>query len=261
MITSLQNPILKNIIKLRKSAQERRKQNRMIIEGVREVSRALSCNWPINQIFFCEELMMNQSEFLDKIRGKSIELIQTSKKVIEKMSYRDSSQGILALASMPKKPLEDLKLPDNPLVLIAEGLEKPGNIGSLLRIADGAGVDALILCDSTGDVWNPNVVRASTGTLFSVPLAVASSEKTLSWLNTQKISKIITSPDSQTPYSNIDYRESCAIIIGSEQAGLTEKWMNTANEKVTIPMYGTADSLNAAISASIITYEALRQRS
>lgn len=197
---------------------------------------------------------------MSELRKKTFPLTETSAKVFEKIAYRNNPSGILAVAPTPMTEINQLQLSEKALILVAEGIEKPGNIGSLLRIADAAGIDALILCDLKTDLFNPNVVRSSTGTLFSVPIITCDSQTAITWLEDKNISIITTSPDNSTEYSSIDYRSPSAIIIGSEQAGLSESWMKKSDQSAIIPMHGTADSLNAAISAGIILFEAVRQR-
>ena len=255
-ITSVQNERVKRIIKLQRKASARREEGLTVIEGVREVTRAIENGWHPVELWFCPELGNNQP----RMNANEREWIECSKAVFEKISYREGPDGVLAVGPLVGKTLAELKLSKNPLMLVAEGLEKPGNLGALLRTADGAGADAVIVCDSATDLNNPNVIRASIGTLFYLPVAEASSEETIAFLKKLGVKIISAVPDAKTVYTDIDLAGPVAIVVGAEDTGLSDAWKKTADLNVKIPMLGKNDSLNVSVSAAILLYEAVRQR-
>jgi TrmH family RNA methyltransferase len=195
-----------------------------------------------------------------RISGVNAENITVNRAVFEKMSYREHPDGWLGVFPIPQTSLDDLKLSQSPLIIVAESVEKPGNLGAILRTADAAHVDALLVCDPRVDVWNPNVVRASRGALFSVPVVESENESALKWLNAHSIRVLAATPSADELYFNIDLSEPVAIAVGTEDEGLTEFWMNGADVKVKIPMMGNVNSLNVSVSTALILYEAVRQR-
>ncbi len=225
-----------------------------MIEGAREVSRAVENGWRPVELWLCPELGAAVPDTPD------YEWFQCSRAVFEKISYREGPDGVLAVGPLVGRTLAELKLPPNPLILVAEGLEKPGNLGALLRTADGAGADAVIVCDSATDLNNPNVIRASIGTLFYLPVAEASSEETVAFLKEKGIKILSAVPDAATVYTDIDLSEPVAIVVGAEDKGLSGIWKSGADVNVKIPMLGKNDSLNVSVSAAILLYEAVRQR-
>ncbi|HLW08802.1 MAG TPA: RNA methyltransferase [Fermentimonas sp.] len=260
MITSLQNPSIKNIVKLYKSSRERRDQSLFVIEGAREISLALGSSYSIDAVFVCRELFSNTRypEVLDSIPDNIV--FEISSVVFEKIAYRDGSDGIVALAKPKKHRLDDIKLSDNPFLIILESVEKPGNLGAVLRTADAAAVDAVIICDPLTDLYNPNVIRSGVGGLFTVNTAVCTSEEALKWLHEQKISIYAAELQAAEFYQNIDFRQPSAIVMGTEADGLTGFWLSNATKRIKIPMRGKIDSLNVSVSTAIITFEAMRQR-
>lgn len=251
-ITSLQNERVKRIIKLQRKASARRTEGLTVIEGSREVSRAIENGWQSVELWLCPELGA-------QIPGDG-EYFQCSREVFEKMSYREGPDGVLAVGPLVGKTLAELKLPENPLILVTEGLEKPGNLGALLRTADGAGADAVIVCDSATDLNNPNVIRASIGTLFYLPVAEATSEETVTFLQGKGIKILSAVPDAEAVYTDVDLTGPVAIVVGAEDKGLSGIWKNGADLNVKIPMLGKNDSLNVSVSAAILLYETVRQR-
>jgi len=251
-ITSVQNERVKRVIKLQRKASARREEGLTVIEGAREVSRAIENGWQPVELWLCPELGAEKSE--------TGEHFQCSRAVFEKISYREGPDGVLAVGPLVGKILAELKLSKNPLVLIAEGLEKPGNLGALLRTADGAGADAVIVCDSATDLNNPNVIRASIGTLFYLPVAEATTEETILFLKSKGIKILSAVPDAGTVYTDVNLTGPVAIVVGAEDKGLSESWKKTADLNVKIPMLGENDSLNVSVSAAIFLYEAVRQR-
>lgn len=260
-IESLQNPSVKEVVRLRKRSH-RDDEALLLVEGYREVLRALDNRIPLTKLFFCRELFLGKNEPLLVRRAEEAgtAIYDCSPAVFEKIAYRDRPEGLLAVSPRRRTGLEDLKLPENPLLLVAEHIEKPGNLGTMLRSADAAGADAIILCDKCTDVLNPNVVRASIGTIFTVPLAEATTEETIAFLRKRGIATLAASPHARKDFTEADMTRGVALVVGAEQYGLSETWMTEADEPVVIPMLGQADSLNVAAAATILLYEAVRQR-
>ncbi|NCC60352.1 MAG: RNA methyltransferase [Verrucomicrobiae bacterium] len=261
IITSLQNPRIKRVARLRKRGA-RDEENLLLVEGYREIKRALDNHRAPRDVFFCRELFLGSNEpaLLETCRARGAVLTPCSEPVFRKMAYRDRPDGLLMLTDQHHLSLADIVLGEAPLLLVAESIEKPGNLGTILRSADATGVDAVIVCDRCTDIHNPNVVRASIGTLFTVPVIEATSEETLAWLDAHHIRTIATTPDSDQLYTGVDMTGGIALVVGSEQYGLRETWLARADLKVRIPMLGQCDSLNVAAAATIVLYEAVRQR-
>ncbi|MDA3800054.1 MAG: RNA methyltransferase [Kiritimatiellae bacterium] len=262
-ITSFSNSRLKEVNKLRKR-RHRDQAGLMIIEGYRELSRAMDAKIMIHELYYCPELFQQQEmdEIIDKCEQNRVQLFKCDKAIFEKISYRDTPDGLLALAPQISTAIDILdQLKENALIVVAEAIEKPGNLGTILRSADGAGVDAVIICDKCTDINNPNVIRASTGTIFSVPVIETSTEKTVKWLHENKFTVVATTPHTDKIYTDIDMTGPTAIVVGTEKDGLSDKWLNQNNAEVKIPMHGIADSLNVSTATTILLYEALRQRS
>lgn len=261
-ITSAQNEKIKLVLKL-KEKRNREEFNLFIIEGYREISRAFDSHHPIDTLYLCEELFLgsNEDKLIQEI-GERAALIRVPKHLFEKFSYRDRPDGLLALAPIQKKSLKDLVIDPakTPLIIVAESIEKPGNLGSILRSADATLVSAVIVCDPCTDIYNPNVVRASVGTLFSVPVIQASTEETMQYLRDNGILIVAATPHTDTLYTEVDLKQPVAIAVGTEQLGLSDAWMQSADIKVKIPMLGIADSLNVAAATTLLLYEAIRQR-
>ena len=260
-IASLANPRVKNVVKLRKRAF-RDEHKTLLIEGYRELLRAVENGHTPEELFVCRELFLGSNEpgLIARCAALGARILECAPEVFAKMAYRDRPDGLLALAPYPPMRLENLDLPPEPLLLVAEAIEKPGNLGTLLRTADAAGVDAVLVCDPRTDVCNPNVVRASIGTLFCVPVAVAGSRETMAWLRARGIRILAATPHAETLHTGADWRGPVAVVVGAEQYGLQNLWLEAADCRVRIPMRGQADSLNVAAAATILVYEALRQR-
>jgi RNA methyltransferase, TrmH family len=254
-ITSLQNPRVKYIVKLRDDKRQRKADGLMLVEGANEIRLALSAGYQPQTVFSAPELAAGQIDIPDA------ETFTVSRAVFEKISYRENPDGWLAVFPIPSTSLEDLTSSDTPLVIIAESIEKPGNLGAILRTADAGGVDAVLVCDPRVDVWNPNVVRASRGALFSVPTVECENASALEWLKTRKIRVLAATPSADVIYSDVNLREPAAVAVGTEDEGLTEFWMSNADVRVRIPMQGQVNSLNVSVSTALIIYEAVRQRS
>jgi TrmH family RNA methyltransferase len=255
-ITSFQNTFVKKVQALRE-ARERHAQGMTIIDGAREIRRAMDAGIIFPQVFYVNG---QQGSLLKQLASKKIECMEVSDKIMEKLAYGDRHDGIIALAKTPLVALNDLKLSKEPLVVVLESLEKPGNLGAVLRTCDGVGADAVLVCDAKTDLYNPNVIRASTGTIFSIPVVAASSAEIALFLKSKKIKICASAPSAQKLYTQSDFKGAWALVLGSEDQGLSDTWLKQADRTVKIPMKGKADSLNVSISAAIILYEALRQR-
>ncbi len=261
VITSQQNPRIKEVVKLRKRSH-RDLSSPIIIEGYREVLRAVENGWPVSTLLYCPDHFIGENEgtLLELCAGKGIELIECSAPVFEKIAYRDRPEGLLALGAPVSGDLAGITLPVAPFVVIAESIEKPGNLGSLLRSADAAGVDAVIVCDPKTDINNPNVVRSSVGTLFTLPVVQVDAGEALAWCRNNKLNVLAATPEATSEYTEVDMTKGVAIVVGTEKFGLTDLWMKGADLKVRIPMLGKIDSLNVSCAATILLYEVVRQR-
>jgi TrmH family RNA methyltransferase len=253
-ITSLQNPKVKHIVKLREDKRQRQRDGLMLVEGRDELTLALGCGLIPQTILTAPELDPAPMEI------PHAEIVTVTRAVFEKISYRDNPNGWLGIFPTPQTSLADLKLSESPLVIVAESVEKPGNLGAILRTADAAHVDALLVCDPRVDLWNPNVIRASRGAVFSVPTVAVDSPSALSWLRAHKIQVLAATPSAEVFYTAVDLTQPTAIAVGTEDEGLTDFWMDNADLKVLIPMMGRVNSLNVSIATALITYEAVRQR-
>jgi TrmH family RNA methyltransferase len=255
-ITSLQNMLIKHAQALRE-ASERRKEGMTIIDGSREIKRAFEAGIILDKVFYVEG---RQNSLLKQLLTKKVEVIEVSDKVMEKLAYGERHEGIVALAKTPLLALKDLKLSNQPLVVVLESLEKPGNLGAILRTCDGVGVEAVLVCDPKTDMYNPNVIRSSTGVIFSLPVVCVSSEEIFSFLKSRKIKICASQPAAPKLYTQAVFQGAWALVLGSEDRGLSDFWLMAADMTVKVPMKGKADSLNVSTSAAIILYEALRQR-
>ena len=260
-ISSLKNQRIKEVAKLR-DRRHRDRQQRVLIEGYRGLLRAVENDYPVDTVFVCRELFQgtNEPTLIELLVKKGAELLETSVPVFQKIAYRDRPEGLLGVGPQVHHALNELDLSDVPLLLIAEAVEKPGNLGTILRSADAAGVTGCIVCDSCTDLFNPNVVRASVGTLFTVPLAEASSAEAIQWLQANDITILAATPHTDFLYTEADLTVPLAIVVGTEQYGLSEQWLRGPCLKVRIPMCGQADSLNVSTATALLLYEALRQR-
>ena len=254
-ITSLQNPHIKNLVKLRQRRQ-RDQQQRMLIDGVRALRLALQNGFAIETLYFAETAA--DESLLQLARTSRVRLQPISDAVAQKIGYGDNPDSHLGLAPQPAFELAALPRPANPLYLIAEGLEKPGNLGAILRSADAAGITGLIVCNSRTDLYNPNVIRASQGALFSVPLVEVESMVVFQWLREQQIQILAATPQAEQPYTTFDMCGPTALVVGAEDSGLSPIWLQQT--RLHIPMAGQVDSLNVAQTATLLMYEAVRQR-
>ncbi len=259
ILTSLQNPKIKDAHKLWER-RDREKSQRFLIEGFRELSRAVGALVHIETLFVCPELFLgrHEAELIEQIALRQGNIYRCSEKVFAHLSYRDRPDGILAVARQTHLGLEALQGGD--FYIVAEAIEKPGNLGTILRSADASGVQGMIVCDRCTDIHNPNVVRASVGTLFTLPVVEASSLETVAWLKKRGIAIVAATPHAQKVYTEVDLTGPVAIVVGTEQYGLSAQWMGAADLAVKIPMWGVADSLNVATATTLLLYEVVRQR-
>ena len=254
-ITSPQNPKIKLAQKLFKS-RERKKEDLILIEGYSEINMAIESGVAIDTLFFCPALA--SSKKMKKIADDKI--LELDKDLFSKISFRDNPDGFVALAQAKRLKLDEIKLSKNPLVIVLEKVEKPGNLGAILRSADAAGVDAVILADPRTDIYQPNVIRASLGAIFSVPVAVAGNDEVLAWLKNNKIKSFAAIVGAKINYTKADMSGAAAIIVGTEHEGLSEFWQKNTDVSVSIRMSGKIDSLNASVSTAVILFEVVRQR-
>jgi TrmH family RNA methyltransferase len=255
VITSLQNPLVKKWRRLNQK-RHRDREGLFLIEGEKELAAAVASGISLQTLIVCPDLLDNNEPPNIADRTETV-----SKEIFTKLAYRESVGGLLGIATYPDRNLTSLKLSTTPLVLILVGFEKPGNVGAILRTADGANVDVIFLANSAVDLYNPNIIRASLGAIFTVPIFSITTDQTLTWLKQKNLKTIAATPQAKQVYTEANYNQATALIIGSEHQGLPQQWLNAAETKIKIPMQGQMDSLNASCSAAILTYEALRQRS
>ena len=261
-ITSPTNTRIKALVRLR-DRRERDDTQTFAIEGFRELTRFLDADLSMKTLFVCPELFVGSNEpvLVDRCRGAGAEVIEVAEIPFRKASYRDRPEGLIAVADQFDTTLDRIPRAETPFILIAEAIEKPGNLGTMLRTADAAGVTGVIVADPTTDPFNPNVVRASLGTIFGVPLSITDTPTAIAYLRTTGSNIVATTPDASTAHFEADLSGPVALVVGSEQYGLSSQWLEAADTKVVIPMPGTVDSLNAAMAAGIVLFEAVRQRS
>lgn len=261
-LTSATNPRLKGLVGLRKR-RTRENEGVTLLEGYEELSLALDAGVRPRALYTCDDLMLDadrQQDVVDAARAAGAEIVTVARAAFEKVAYREGPDGFLAVVPSVQAHPRQLDLPESPLLLVAEGVEKPGNLGAMLRTADAVGVDGVIAADPVTDWGNPNVVRGSKGTVFSVPVAAASTSETLSWLEERGIPLVAATPDTDVMHTDVDYRGPVAITVGTEKYGLTDEALAAATTRVRIPMVGQVNSLNVATSAAVLLYEAMRQR-
>ncbi len=262
-ITSLQNSHVKRVVKLQRKATVRHTEGLTVVEGMREVTRAIENGWQPVELWFGPNFGKLEEEVFHLLKDKyehPFHCFHCLESVFSKISYRKNSSGVLAVGPLVGRRLNELRLSEDPLILVSEGIEKPGNLGALLRVADGAGADAVIVCDPATDLNNPNVIRASIGTLFYLPVAEASAEATIAFLKEKKIRILSAVPNAEFLYSQLHLTGPLAIVVGAEDHGLSKSWKNSNDLEVRIPMLGKNDSLNVSVSSAILLYEAVRQR-
>ena len=261
-IQSRQNDQVKNLVKLRER-KYRERQSRCLIEGLREISHALTAGLEITHLYYCSDFFpsdLHATFIAEHKNADKFQVIGMSPDAFTKASHREGPDGLIAIAMQQGNVLADLLLDETPLLLVLEGIEKPGNLGAILRSAVGAGVDAVILVDCVLDLYNPNAIRSSQGLLFALPIVSTDRDTLTNWLDVKNIVGCATTPGSKKLHWEVDYKQGLALYMGSESDGLSDYWLEKATHKVRIPMAGQADSLNVAASAAVCLYEARRQR-
>ena len=258
-ITSIQNPYIKNLVKLQEKARERKKQGLFIIEGKREISLAISSKYEFDNVLFFPKIISEKE--ITQLFNQNMNRTEISLEVYQKLAYRDSTEGIIAVTKTKDLSLNKIQLNNKkPLILVAEGIEKPGNIGALLRTADAANVDAVFIASPKSDLYNTNIIRSSVGCVFTNQIAQGTSEEIIAYLQKNSIDIYAATLQNSNEYHKQDFTNSAAIIVGTEATGLSNIWRTVATQHINIPMQGKIDSMNVSVSAAIIIFEAVRQR-
>lgn len=258
-ISSIQNSYIKELVKLQEKSRERKKKGLFIVEGQREISLVIKGNYTIESLLVLPELV--SKEFIQSIEVGPTQLIEITKEVYQKLAYRDSTEGVIAVAKAKQFSVDNIRF-DNPtpLILVMEGIEKPGNVGAMLRTADAAKVDAVFIANPKSDLFNPNIIRSSVGCVFTNQIAIGTSEEVIGFLQKQHINIYSATLQNSNEYHKNDYRKATALVVGTEATGLTQVWRDAATQNINIPMQGEIDSMNVSVAAAILTFEAKRQR-
>lgn len=254
-ITSAQNPKVKLLLELQQKSSVRRQHGLFVVEGRREIERCVNSGYQVDTLFWCPEIFGMEEPQVEGAR-----LFQITTDIYNKVAYRGGTEGVIAEVNVRQHTLKDLKLQKRALVVVMESVEKPGNVGAVLRTADAANADAVIVCDPLTDLYNPNLIRASVGAFFSVPCVACTSEECIKWLKENKVQILTAQLQDSCFYYESDMTRSTAIVVGTEATGLTDKWRQAADGHIRIPMLGIGDSLNVSVSAAILLFEAVRQR-
>ncbi|MBR6140762.1 MAG: RNA methyltransferase [Bacteroidaceae bacterium] len=272
MITSTQNPRIKHLLLLEQKSAQRKADGLFVVEGRREVEHCLSAGYTIRTAFVCEEIsplptfprggkMDGRKPPLGEVGwGSIVEIIPVSRNVYERIAYRGGTEGIVAVVEARRTQLSDLQLSASPLIVVLESVEKPGNLGAVLRSADAAGADAVVVCDPLTDLYNPNLIRSSIGALFTVPCVACTTEECIAFFKERGIRILTAQLQDSKPYYDTPMTGPTAIVMGTEATGLTDQWREAADAHIRIPMFGRLDSLNVSVSAAILLFEAVRQR-
>ncbi len=256
ILSSTQNPRIKQLLSLQQKSAERRRAGLFVVEGVRELQHCMNAGFQIHSVFVCPSLMNEGKLPLDS----DVPVFQVSPSLYERIAYRGSTEGVIAVVHVRSHNLSDLQLPENPLIVVLERVEKPGNLGAILRSADAAAADAVIVCDPLTDLFNPNLIRSSIGAIFSVPCVACTSEECIPFLQERGIQILTAQLQDSHLYYDTPMRRGTAIVMGTEATGLTDIWRKAADAHIRIPMLGRLDSLNVSVSAAILLFEAVRQR-
>lgn len=258
-ITSIQNSFIKQVLKLQEKSRERKKTGLFIIEGKREISLAIAADYQFDTVLFYDALITEEE--VKNLFKQDVNCIKITKEIYQKIAYRDSTEGIIAIAKAQDFSLNTIKFKNkNPLILVAESIEKPGNVGALLRTADAAKIDAVFITNSKSDLYNPNIIRSSVGCIFTNQIAVGSSEEIIAFLKAKNVEIYAATLQNSNEYHLEKYTKATAIVVGAEATGLTEIWRENATQNINIPMQGTIDSMNVSVAAAIVIFEAKRQR-
>ena len=255
MITSTQNQRIKHLLLLQQKSAQRRADGLFVVEGRREVEHCLSAGFTIRTAFVCEEIAEAQVSL-----PQDVEVVPVARNVYERIAYRGGTEGIVAVVEARQTRLDDLKLSPSPLIAVLESVEKPGNLGAVLRSADAAGADAVVVCDPLTDLYNPNLIRSAVGALFTVPCVACSTEECIAFFKAKGIQILTAQLQDSRLYYDTPMTGPTAIVMGTEATGLTEEWRKAADAHIRIPMLGRLDSLNVSVSAAILLFEAVRQR-
>ena len=259
LISSPQNPKIKNIVQLIDKSGERKKQQLIVVEGAREIGLAIQGNFIIDSLFVCPDLMKDGT-FIQSLEVPEYRIFEVSRQVFAKIAFRENSDGIIALLKPVFLDLEQLKLSKNPLIIVLESVEKPGNLGAILRTADAANADAVIICDPRTDIYNPNSIRSSVGCVFTNQVVTSTSEAVLAWLKSKSIACFAAALTAEKLYHETDLSGPLALVMGTEADGLTDFWLSNCTAQIKIPMLGKIDSMNVSASTAILVFEAMRQR-
>lgn len=258
-ITSTSNPRIREAMLLQQKSSERRSKNLIVIEGLREIQLAVRAGCTIKTLFFCPEIIQQKGSEL-QICPDPEKRVEIAPNVFKKLAYRDSSDGLIALAVPKTYTLKDMEGKEKPLFIILEAIEKPGNLGAVLRTADAAKVDAVIVCEPLADIYNPNTIRSSVGCVFTVPVVACESVQAIKWLRENAILIMAAELSAAHSYHETDMKGPLALVLGTESTGLTQLWLDAADKNIKIPMLGEIDSLNVSVSTAILVFEAMRQR-
>ncbi|WP_394750036.1 TrmH family RNA methyltransferase [Spongiimicrobium salis] len=259
-ISSVQNALVKQFLSLKEKSRERKKTGFFVVEGLREIQLCLRGNYEITTLLFYADIISHE-EVIELVQEEPIRLIAISKEVYQKLAYRETTEGIMAIVSAKAHGLEALQLRQNPLILIAEAPEKPGNIGALLRTADAANLDAVIIANPKSDLYNPNIIRSSVGCVFTTNIALGTTMDIVQFLQERQIKIFCAALSASKKYTSVDYKQASAIVVGTEATGLTPPWLENSTQNIIIPMEGEIDSMNVSVAAAILLFEAKRQRS
>lgn len=261
IITSRHNPRVKRAMRLRRR-REREEQCRFLIDGAREIERAIAAGVSCHEAYVCDELCTSPAgrDALRAVQSAAAEVVHVTREVYAKLAFGERLDGLVVVANTPRRQLLDVQLSPCPIVAVLEGIEKPGNVGAILRTADAVGADAVIVADGRTDLYNSNTIRASLGTVFRANVCTATTAETIAWLQRHDVPMLAARPDASTVYTSCDMRRGIAIVLGNEAAGLSEAWRSTHVVSARLPMHGLADSLNVSTTAAVLLYEALRQR-
>lgn len=259
-ISSTSNPEVRQLMVLSQKARDRKKTGLFVLEGIREFQLSLQGGYRIHTLYFCPDITSPET-LAQEFNLSVIQIVSLSAEVYRQLAYRENTEGVIALMHAKTHSLDQFKFSNpNPLILVAEAPEKPGNIGALLRTADAAGLDGVIIADAPGDLYNPNVIRSSVGCVFTVPVALASSKDAISWLQDRGVQILAASLEGAVQYDTVDYTRPSAIAVGTEATGLTTQWVSASSAAIKIPMNGVIDSMNVSVAAAILIFEACRQR-
>ncbi|MBZ9730295.1 RNA methyltransferase [Salegentibacter sp. JZCK2] len=258
-ISSTQNKEIKHLLQLQEKSRLRRKEGVFLVEGKREIQLALKGGFELQTVYFCPDLV--NFEEIERLISDEVQITEISSEVYEKLAYRSSTEGVLAVFKTRKNSLETIKFQTkNPLILIAEAPEKPGNIGAILRTADAAKVDAVFIANPKTDLYNPNIIRSSVGCVFTIQIATGNTSEIIEFLKENSISIYAAALQASKPYHEIDFTKAAAIVVGTEATGLSEEWRQNSAQNIIIPMSGEIDSMNVSVAAGILIFEAKRQR-